>query len=236
VGSTSFAETDSTYLDAVDGKITFSGGLIFSDGGGVVDPSPVPPQTPELVGRLTGGGSSTADTSINGAFFLSGNSYDVTSRVITASDATHFVTTGSLQLDNLTGDAFDLIRWGGDGLGFRTATDFWGEGSGRVVLLRGSLCSATVVHPQSCAFRFSVIPCQCHLSGREYVGNNNGIKLRSGVGRVMEWFGANHCICQLRRSSGGNSGVRSRHRQDSQDSGEQSSSWRWQVRSLSFYS
>ena len=46
VGKTSFAETDSTYLDAVDGKITYSGYLIFSDGGGVVDPSPASPTPP----------------------------------------------------------------------------------------------------------------------------------------------------------------------------------------------
>ena len=138
VGPTSFAETDGTYLDAVGGKITYSGGRIFSDGGGVVDPSPAPPDTPHLVGRLTGGGSSAVDTSINGAFFLDQNSYNVSSRVISAFDPTHFVMVGSVQLDNLTGDAFDLIRWGHDGLGFRTAKDFWGNGSGRVVLLRGS--------------------------------------------------------------------------------------------------
>ena len=46
VGKTSFAETNSTYLDAVDGKITYSGYLIFSDGGGVVDPSPASPTPP----------------------------------------------------------------------------------------------------------------------------------------------------------------------------------------------
>jgi hypothetical protein len=138
VNPTSFAESDSTYLDMVGGKITYSGGRIFSDGGGVVDPSPAPPATPQLLGRLTGGGSSTVDTSINGAFFLDRNSYNVTSRVISAFDPSRFVMVGSLQLDNLTGDAFDLIRWGRDGLGFRTAKDFWGNGSGRVVLLRGS--------------------------------------------------------------------------------------------------
>jgi hypothetical protein len=138
VDPTSFAETDATYLDAVGGKITYSGGLLFADGGGVVDPSPAPPDTPHLVGRLMGGGSSAVDTSINRAFFLDQNSYNVTSRVISAFDSTRFLTAGSVQLDNLTGDAFDLIRWGGDGLGFRTATDFWGNGSPRIVLLRGS--------------------------------------------------------------------------------------------------
>jgi trimeric autotransporter adhesin len=137
VGSTSFAETDASYLDAVGGKITYAGGLIFSDGGGVVDPSPAPPNTPQLMGRLVGGGSSAVDTTINGAFFLDQNSYGLTSRVIKAADSTHFLTVGSVQLDNLTGDAFDLVRWGGNGIAFRTAKDFWGNGSGRVVLLSG---------------------------------------------------------------------------------------------------
>jgi len=139
VASTSFAETDSTYLDAVGGKITYSGGLIFSDGGGVVDPSPVSPITPKLVGRLMnpGGGPSAADATINRVFFLNQNSYGVNSRVISAFDASHFTQSGSTQLDGLAGDAFDLIRWGTDGLAFRTAKDFWGNGTGRVVLLHG---------------------------------------------------------------------------------------------------
>ncbi len=139
VGSTSFSETDSTYLDAVGGKITYSGGLIFSDGGGVVDPSPVPPVTPKLVGRLMnpGGGPSAADATINRVFFLNQNSYGVNSRVISAFDASRFTQSGSTQLDGLAGDAFDLVRWGTDGLAFRTAKDFWGNGTGRVVLLHG---------------------------------------------------------------------------------------------------
>jgi trimeric autotransporter adhesin len=141
VGTTSFAETDSTYLDAVGGKITYSAGLIFSDGGGVVDPSPVPPVTPKLVGRLMnpGGGPSAVDATINRVFFLNQNSYGVNSRVISAFDASRFTQSGSTQLDGLTGDAFDLIRWGTDGLAFRTAKDFWGNGTGRVVLLHGPL-------------------------------------------------------------------------------------------------
>jgi trimeric autotransporter adhesin len=138
VGPASFAETDSTYLDAVDGKITNSRGLVFSDGGGVVDPSPVPPATPRLVGRFAIGGSSAADASINRVFFLNQNSYNINSRIISAFDATRFTLTGSTELDGLSGDAFDLIRWGADGLAFRTAVDFWGSGTGRVVLLRGA--------------------------------------------------------------------------------------------------
>ena len=139
VGNTSFAETDATYLDWVSGNINYSKGLIFSDGGGVVDPSPAPPSSPRLVGKIgTGGNTVAADTSINRLFFLSGNSYGVNSRIISTFDATHFLPTGATKLDGLNGDAFDLMRWGSDGLAFRMVKDYWGNGSGRVALLRGT--------------------------------------------------------------------------------------------------
>jgi uncharacterized repeat protein (TIGR01451 family) len=137
VDSTGFTETDSTYLDAVDERISYSGGLIFTDGGGVVDVSPAPPTTPKLVGRLAGGGATAADASIDRVFFLNPNFGSMNSRTITACDAKLFVQTGTTELDALTGDAFDLIRWGNSGLAFRTATDFWGHGSGRIVLMQG---------------------------------------------------------------------------------------------------
>jgi hypothetical protein len=140
VGNTSFAETDSTYLDAVNGAITYAGGLIYADGGAVVDPSPVPPVTPKLVGRFfsPGGGYHAVDTATNRIFFLSTNSYGVTTRIISAFDTSHYTLDQTTELDSLTGDAFDLIRWGADGLAFRTAKDFWGNGSGQVILLHGS--------------------------------------------------------------------------------------------------
>jgi len=140
VGSASFAETDSTYLDAVNGTITYAGGLIYADGGAVVDPSLVPPTTPELVGRFysPAGGYHAVDTATNRIFFLSGNNYGVNSRIISAFDTSRFTLLQTTEIDGLTGDAFDLIRWGSDGLAFRTATDFWGNGTGRIVLLHGS--------------------------------------------------------------------------------------------------
>jgi hypothetical protein len=78
------------------------------------------------------------DAATNRVFFLDQNSYGVNSRVISVFDTTRFTQSGSAQLNGLTGDAFDLVRWGTDGLAFRTAKDFWGNGTGRVVLLHGS--------------------------------------------------------------------------------------------------
>jgi trimeric autotransporter adhesin len=142
VGSTSFAEMDATYLDGVAGAITYSGGLIFSDGGSVVDPSGVPPVTPHLAGRYinadgTGGGASAVDTILNRVFFLNPNSYGVTSRTISSFDAKKFIPAATLEMNNILGDAFDLRRWGKDGLAFRMRTDFWGNGTGQILLVNG---------------------------------------------------------------------------------------------------
>ena len=188
VGSTSFEESDSTYLDAVEGKISYSGGLIFADGGGVVDPSLVPPVTPQLVGRLGGGVSNAADTSINRVFFLSANSYGVNSRTVSAFDPTRFTSVGSTELDGLTGDAFDLIRWGVDGLAFRTATDFWGNGSGRVLLLHGHC----VLPPSAAANPVPSISALSPSSITSPAGNTwltvTGSKFVPGA--ILEWDGA----------------------------------------------
>jgi hypothetical protein len=188
VGASSFAETDSTYLDAVNGKITYAGGLIFSDGGGVVNPSPAAPNTPQLVGRLVGGGSSAVDMTINGAFFLDQNFYGLTYRVITAVDPTHFVTVGSVQLDNLAGDAFDLIRWGGNGIAFRTAKDFWGNGSGRVILLRGSFVLASSSSPNPVPIASLLSPNTVVAPGRNTWVTITGSKFV--LGSVVLWNGS----------------------------------------------
>jgi uncharacterized repeat protein (TIGR01451 family) len=137
VGTSSFSEVDSTYLDAVDNKITYAGGLIYADGGGVVDPSPLAPQGPRLVGRFPTGGPSAADPTVGRVFFLDQNNYGATAHVISAFDSLHFTSIGTTELDDMAGDVFDLIRWGTDGLAFRTEVDFWGAGSQRVVLLHG---------------------------------------------------------------------------------------------------
>jgi len=190
VETTSFTETDSTYMDFVDNKITFSGGLVFTDGGGIVDPSPAAPNPPQLVARLTpvGGGSSTADTSLNRVFYLDQNSYNVMKRVLSSFDATRFVQTGSVELDNLTGDAFDLIRWGGDGLAFRTAKDFWGNGTSRVVLLRGAFVLPPSPVPNPLPSLTSLAPASVTSPGSNTWVTITGSKFVPGS--VALWNGA----------------------------------------------
>jgi uncharacterized repeat protein (TIGR01451 family) len=188
VDSTSFGETDSTYLDAVAGRISYSGGLIFTDGGGVVDPSPAPPTTPKLAGRLVGGGASAADTSIDRVFFLSANFGQMNSRTITACDAKLFVQTGTTELDGLTGDAFDLIRWGNSGLAFRTATDFWGTGSGRIVIMHGPAVVPRSVNANPAPTISGLTPNSVTVPGVNTWVTINGANFV--LGAVANWNGA----------------------------------------------
>jgi uncharacterized repeat protein (TIGR01451 family) len=211
VGPTSFAEIDSTYLDAVGGKITNSRGLVFSDGGGVLDPSPVPPATPRL-GGFAIGGSSAADASINRVFFLNQNSYNLNSRIISAFDATRFTPIGSMDLDGLSADAFDLIRRVADGLAFRTAVDFWGSGTGRVVLLRGAFVLPRSSNPNPVPSVSAASPNSVTAhTGNTWVTNYR-ITIRDRLCRDVEWLRAYHCVCKLGATSSGDSCGRSDHR------------------------
>jgi hypothetical protein len=127
------------------------------------------------------------DTSINGAFFLGGNNYGQTSQVITAADPTHFITTGSVELDNLPGDSFDLVRWGGNGLAFRMATDFWGNGSPLVVLLSGSFVLPPSPVPNPVPAPVSLSPSSAVSPGNTWVTTNGSNFV---PGSVALWNGS----------------------------------------------
>jgi hypothetical protein len=139
VGPTTFTQIDAPSLDGMWGNIIYDNGLIYADGGGVTDAS-----SAQIIGRYAatnttyGNSYITIDSGINRVYFLSSNSYGVNSRLISIYDAQHFLPVNSLKLDGILGDAFQLLRWGSDGMAFRTAKDFWGSGSGSVILFRGS--------------------------------------------------------------------------------------------------
>ena len=141
VSSNSYQQIDGTYLDAVAYTIVYSGGLVYSFEGGVIDASPPYPQSPQLKGKFPlyySPSSLVAEASMDRAFFLSANGYNVSSHTISSFDATRFTSLSDLQLVGATGDAFDLVRWGSDGLAFRTVKDFWGNGSEQIVMLQGA--------------------------------------------------------------------------------------------------
>ncbi|MFZ3213723.1 MAG: hypothetical protein WA188_19630 [Terriglobales bacterium] len=194
VGASSFAEVDETYLDGVAGAIAYAGGLIFSDGGSVVDPSGVPPVTPHLAGRYinadgtAGGGTTAVDTILNRVFFLNPNSYGVTSRTISSFDEQKFIPAATLTIDNILGDAFDLRRWGKNGLAFRMRTDFWGNGTGQILLVNGPfvLPRSSTLNPAPSLL--STVPSSGSVGGSNLWLTVVGSQFVPGA--VVQWNGA----------------------------------------------
>jgi serine protease len=100
--------------------IEFDAGLIYATSGRVVNP-----ETLTLAGTYGASGLVEPDSTIDSTFFLTENT-------LLAFDQDTFAPAGSLDIEGITGTPSSLIRWGGDGLAFRTS-------SGQVFLIRTSL-------------------------------------------------------------------------------------------------
>jgi C1A family cysteine protease len=100
--------------------IEFDAGLIYATSGRVVDPEAL-----TLAGTYGASGLVEPDSTIDRTFFLTGNT-------LLAFDQDTFAPVGSLAIEGITGTPSSLIRWGGDGLAFRTS-------SGQVFLIRTPL-------------------------------------------------------------------------------------------------
>lgn len=97
------------------GRIHFDAGtkLIYGDDGFVIDPS-----TGQAAGSFPTSGPMVPDSSLNAAFFFSSSTSGIAIQVF---DLTHFNLVNTIVLDaNTIGDARRLIRWGQNGLAFRT--------------------------------------------------------------------------------------------------------------------
>jgi putative hemolysin len=100
--------------------IEFDAGLIYATSGCVVDPEAL-----TLAGTYGASGLVEPDSTTGRTFFLTGNT-------LLAFDQQTFAQVGSLDIEGVTGTPSSLIRWGEDGLAFRTS-------SGQVFLVRTPL-------------------------------------------------------------------------------------------------
>jgi len=98
--------------------IRFDNGLVYGSTGQVINPT-----TGNLVGTFSGVGSGpfTTDSSVSRAYFLTGsqssNNYTVTLR---AFDTATFLPVGTLDIPGVNGVVSSLVRWGSNGLAFRS--------------------------------------------------------------------------------------------------------------------
>ena len=111
------------------GPIKFASGPIFSNAGQVVDAA-----TLTLLGTFpnAGGGSFVPDPAVGRAYYLTPAGSPANAWTLKAYDINTFTLIGSLTIPNVSGGPTALVRWGTNGLAFRT-------NGGQIVLVHTSL-------------------------------------------------------------------------------------------------
>jgi sugar lactone lactonase YvrE len=102
------------------GQIKFAGGKIFTSGGQVVNPA-----TGTILGTFSGAGTSAfvPDATVGRAYYLVRDPNNSANWILKAFDIETFTPVGSLSITNVAGDVSSLVRWGVNGLAFRTTAN-----------------------------------------------------------------------------------------------------------------
>ena len=107
----SVVSTAQSVITGFGRDIRYDNGLLYTTAGRAVDP-----ETATLVGSFSGASGPVVPDS------AAGRVYYVTGSTLRAYDTSTFRLTGTLAIPNLTGTPASLIRWGANGLAFRTDT------------------------------------------------------------------------------------------------------------------
>ena len=143
--------------------IDYAGGLLYATSGRVVDP-----EARSLRGTFQSGGSAMAiDSTLNRAFFINNN-------VLTAYDTNTFLKIGSVTLPTFSGTPTSLVRWGANGLAFRTTnTAGTGTSNSQIYLLQSALVSAS-----------ASIPTGLQLSASNFNGSESNSSISATISRT----------------------------------------------------
>jgi hypothetical protein len=120
----------------VRARIKFANGLVYSSGGQVVNPD-----TSTLLGTFSGVATNAfaIDVAAGRAYYLTRESFGG-ALVLKAFDLTTFVPVGSASISGISGDPTTMVRWGANGLAFRTD-------AGKLYLLQTSLIPSSAPIP-----------------------------------------------------------------------------------------
>jgi Calx-beta domain len=110
----------STSSLAAGARIKFSNGLIFSSLGHVINPD-----TSSLLGRFSGVNTLAfvPDTANGRAYYLTSDQFGGGNFVLKCFDINTFLLLGSLNISGASGTPTSLLRWGPNGLAFRTSNN-----------------------------------------------------------------------------------------------------------------
>ena len=123
-GATLLDDTRDTLITGFDDDIKFSGDRLFTAGGRVLDP-----EAKVIITNLPYSGLVMPDVAAQRIFYLVGSGATWNLRAL---NFTNFQLVGSVAITNVSGTPTSLIRWGTDGLAFRTT-------GGQIFLVRTTL-------------------------------------------------------------------------------------------------
>jgi hypothetical protein len=144
-------------------EIKYFDGRIYSSFGRVLDPV-----TKNLVGTFNANGTAmTVDAAAKRIFFLKEN-------VLSVFDTETFAKIGAVTLPVFPGTPTSLVRWGENGLAFRTADSSSSAGDSRVYILQSALAAPNSTVPTGIQFRSNT------YNTSEYSGTIGAVILRTG--------------------------------------------------------
>jgi trimeric autotransporter adhesin len=139
VTPTGLTQIDATTLNGMggfSGAFQFLKGTIFGNSGGIANPSTTPPS---MIGQFTvySAAGAAADPWIGRSFFLGCPiSYCFNASTLMAFDQSSYVQTDSMTIST-NNQSDNLLRWGNDGLAFRSTPGYPNTGGTQVIILRG---------------------------------------------------------------------------------------------------
>jgi sugar lactone lactonase YvrE len=99
-------------------RIKFDNGIVYGGNGQVINPD-----TGTLLGTFSSTNSQAfvPDSSVGRAYYLVPDQFGGSTRTLKAFDINTFLLVGSLTINGVVGDTSNLVRWGANGLAFRTS-------------------------------------------------------------------------------------------------------------------
>jgi hypothetical protein len=119
-------------------------GLLFTSGGDVLDP-----ETGTILGEFTGLGYNSAmavDSAAGRVYFMTNDIYNSNWKIV-AYDMNTFLPLGFVSLNNVGDTPTDLVRWGANGLAFRTSGFCCSNAGGKVILVQTALVDGSQAVP-----------------------------------------------------------------------------------------
>jgi hypothetical protein len=111
-----------TSANGAGARVKFDNGLVYAANGQIIDPDISNGTLKGTFPGVTNNGTVAfvPDSSVGRAYYLVADQFGSSTRTLKAYDINTFLQVGSLTITGVSGDATNMVRWGTNGLAFRT--------------------------------------------------------------------------------------------------------------------